>query len=246
MCNHSIPFWKRAWRRLLPHVGRWRVTRSLIKARGNLWHKRNDPYSISRHLSENKSPRLHLGCGPHHLAGWLNADLHAYAAGVIEIDATRTFPLPDNSFAYVFTEHMVEHVPLCESMRCFSECFRVLRPGGVLRVSTPDLAFLASLLRADLSPLHKQYIDWSCKTYVGTPTVTAAIAINNFVRNWGHQFIFDKETLELSLHAAGFKAVAFNNVHQSSHPELRGLENLGRLPEGFVALESIIVEATKS
>ena len=63
------------------------------------------------------------------------------------LDATQTFPLPDCSFDYIFSEHMIEHVTYQNGKRMILECYRVLKPGGLLRISTPDLSFLVDLYK---------------------------------------------------------------------------------------------------
>ncbi|MCB1236110.1 MAG: class I SAM-dependent methyltransferase [Verrucomicrobiae bacterium] len=44
----------------------------------------------------------------------------------------------DDAFGFVLSEHFFEHLFLDEAAALFAECHRVLRPGGVLRVSVPD------------------------------------------------------------------------------------------------------------
>ena len=51
--------------------------------------------------------------------------------------------------------------------------------------------------------------------------------------------------LRAALAAAGFTGVAQWGLHQSDDPTLRDLENAGRLPDGFLQLESLILEGVK-
>jgi predicted SAM-dependent methyltransferase len=44
--------------------------------------------------------------------------------------------VPDNRFDLVFASHVIEHVKNLDHF--FSESFRVLKDGGVIRVSAPD------------------------------------------------------------------------------------------------------------
>ena len=102
-----------------------------------------------RVLADADEPKLQLGCGNHPLDGWLNTDASPRAADVMRLDAARRFPFPDDAFAYVYSEHMIEHVSFRSAERALAESFRVLAPGGKIRVSTPDLAFLIDLWRRD-------------------------------------------------------------------------------------------------
>jgi len=91
--------------------------------------------------------RLHLGCGANILEGWLNADLVSTDSvppealekigSIFIMDATQQFPFADHSFEYIYCEDFVEHFGQKEGLSIFAECFRVLRPGGVWRFSTP-------------------------------------------------------------------------------------------------------------
>ena len=236
---------QRIWRLVYPYIGHFWIIRSLLAARTEFLHRASDPDTVRRYLATDPSPRLHLGCGPHQLPGWLNSDLIVFRADNVRIDATKEFPLPSVSFDFVFTEHMVEHIPFDGALSAFSESFRILKPGGMIRVSTPDLSFLFSLLQHPIDDVRAEYLQWSCETYLKTPLVNGAVVINNFVRNWGHSFIFDKATLEWALRHAGFVNVIFFPVKQSATAALCNLENTERLPKNFVALESICAEAVK-
>ena len=71
----------------------------------------------------------------------------------LQHDATTRFPVADASFDYVFAEHFVEHVSRGAGVRFLIEARRVLRrSGGVVRLSTPDLAryVAAYFRRADI------------------------------------------------------------------------------------------------
>jgi hypothetical protein len=65
------------------------------------------------------------------------------------------------------------------------------------------------------------------------------------VRDWGHQFIYDEKILRSMLESVGFCDVVRSSLGESDDEEFRGLENEGRMPEGFLALETIVLEATR-
>jgi len=224
------------------------VAKSVVWGARSLQRKatRSNPQIVDAYNAANNIKRLHLGCGYRVIDGWLNADLRPRTDEVLQFDATKTFPLPDNHFDFVYSEHMIEHIPYAAGMSMVAECFRVLRPGGRLRLATPDLQFLLDLKTDKPSELQQRYIDWSCNTFL--PEVTkpsAAFAINAFVRNWGHTFIYDKETLAETLAGAGFTDVVHHKINESSNPELADLESGDRMPDGFLELESQLIEAVK-
>lgn len=100
---------------------------------------------VEPYLREHVVRKLHLGWGSHTLTGWLNADLHRCSADVLYLDASRRFPLAEDQFDCVFSEHMIEHLSYPQGETMLAECFRVLRANGRIRVSTPDLSFLIDL-----------------------------------------------------------------------------------------------------
>jgi predicted SAM-dependent methyltransferase len=204
---------------------------------------------LRQYFAQTTMPKLHVGCGKHILSGWLNADnyLQDPSLPVYCFDASQKFPFAEGTFAYVFSEHMIEHISYSAGLLMLRECLRVLKPHGVLRLSTPDLDFLLDLRRADKSPLQREYIRWAAET--NTPNIpdptNETFLINNFVRDWGHTFIYDEKTLMHSLQLAGFSQLRKCDLQESYVECLRNLENEMRMPPGFLRLESIVIEATK-
>jgi predicted SAM-dependent methyltransferase len=203
--------------------------------------------SISRrYLAGAGEKKLHVGCGKNVLDGWLNSDFRPKRADIMHLDATRAFPLPGNAFDYVFSEHMIEHVPYAGGVNMLKECFRILKPGGTLRVSTPDLAFLIDLYRPNKSPEQQAYIEWAAQLFSSyAPVPSDTFVINNFVRDWGHLFVYDEPTLADAMRRAGFSEVNKFQLNESNCDALRQLENENRMPQGFLALESMTLEALK-
>ncbi len=204
-----------------------------------------DQRTIREHFAAADPKKLHIGCGPHDLAGWLNADLYP-RGNQIRLDATRRFPLESNSIDFVYTEHMIEHIPWTAAMQMLKEACRVLKPGGVVRVATPNMEFLTSLLKEPLSESAQAYLKHNrqiCTPWA--PDEAGIFMFNHFMRAWGHQFIFDLATLRRTLEMAGFTGVVERPLNESPSPELRGLAAVDRMPAGFLALETIVMEGTK-
>ena len=189
--------------------------------------------------------RLHLGAGPNVLPGWLNTDLDARpAAGVARLDATKPFPLPDGCCDVVFCEHLIEHLSFADGGHCLRECRRVLRRGGVVRVATPNLRRIAGLAVGEAQWYLNEAAPHLARNYPGVPPL-AAVVVNNFFRDWGHQFIYDAESLSYALESAGFADVRECAVGESEHPELRGVEHHGVLiGDRMNRFETLVLEAT--
>jgi len=197
------------------------------------------------YLASAREPKLHIGGGVRRLDGWLNTDI-ALAPGVMQLDATKPFPFADNTFSYVFTEHMIEHVSFADAASMLRECYRVMKFGGVIRVTTPNLASFVGLYGKTLSPLQRGYLNWFCGSMADSDCPsTPCFAINAIFRLWGHQFIYDEETLTDALLKAGFGEIRRQSLMQSEHRSLKNLENVTRYPEGFLDFESVALEASK-
>src|ERR1041384_7804425 len=81
---------------------------------------------------------VNLGCGYRPMKGWINVD-HARGPEVQVVwDVTADLPFPDSSCSAIFSEHLIEHVGKDDAQHLLNECHRMLQPGGVLRLSTPD------------------------------------------------------------------------------------------------------------
>jgi len=141
---------------------------------------------------------------------------------------------------------MIEHIGYAQGRHMLSECCRVLKPGGKLRISTPDLSFFVQLYREKKGELERQYIKWMTDNFI--PSATSyrdTFVINNSMRNWGHQFIYDEKVLREALEMAGFEAIRRCTLQQSNDVELDGLERELRMPNGILALETVVLEAVK-
>jgi SAM-dependent methyltransferase len=114
-----------------------------------------------------RATKLHLGCGSVTPKGWINLDgswnarlakfpfvrkvfkyLGILPASLLEIpwspdilvhDVKNPLPFPNNSFCAIYSSNLLEHPYPQEAKRLLSDCIRVLRPGGVLRMVVPDL-----------------------------------------------------------------------------------------------------------
>lgn len=89
-------------------------------------------------------PYLNLGCGKRFHPSWTNIDFTCTGEGVIAHDLTQGIPFPDGSFEVVYHSHVLEHFSKSGAVDFMRECYRVLQPGGIIRVAVPDLERIAS------------------------------------------------------------------------------------------------------
>jgi predicted SAM-dependent methyltransferase len=88
---------------------------------------------------ENNSLYLHLGCGDVILPKpFINLDQRKLPG--VDVQSS-VYPLPfnDNTFKLVYSSHVLEHFPRTETLCILKEWVRVLKPGGLLRISVPSL-----------------------------------------------------------------------------------------------------------
>lgn len=82
---------------------------------------------------------LNVGCGNRFHPAWTNVDLTSRHEDVEEYDLRRGLPYSDGSFDGVYHSHVLEHLPPAEGQKLLKDCYRILKPGGVLRVVVPNL-----------------------------------------------------------------------------------------------------------
>lgn len=81
--------------------------------------------------------RLHLGCGRIILPGYVNVDIQA-GPGVNVVADLRRLPWNDGTIDLVYSCAAIEHFGRREWVDVLREWARVLKPGGLLRLSTAD------------------------------------------------------------------------------------------------------------
>jgi SAM-dependent methyltransferase len=236
------------------------------------------------YFRSHEQAKLNIGAGPDfRLEGWLNTDRNPHhSRGVAYLDATEPFPFKDSTFDYVTSEHLIEHLTYEEGLGMLGECFRVLKPGGRLRIATPDLQVYVDLFGADKSDVQQRYIRYHVDKFLpsfmtamleGPPVshrsaerarsvcercgpngggssraaVLTCFVINNEFRDWGHRFIYDRETLSAAMEQAGFVDVVRHASGESDDENLRGIELHGKVVgnEEMNRFETMALEARR-
>jgi|GEM_PF-3172530 predicted SAM-dependent methyltransferase/GT2 family glycosyltransferase len=142
--------------------------------------------------------KLNIGCGDMVIPGWIGVDKY-YEKADQQWDAI-DLPLPKNSVDEIYSSHLIEHFHFHDGEKVLKEWYRVLKPGGILTIETPDL--LAT-----------------CKKFVESDEQgRIALYPQLFGYPWDkgqtHLFVYTPTQLRWSLEQIGFK-----DIHQE--PALR-------------------------
>jgi Uncharacterized protein conserved in bacteria len=191
-------------------------------------------------MNEQNPLRLNLGCGLQCPQGWVNIDssfgaklarrpvlnkiLHAlipaswgllpnsqWASNVTWMDITRRFPYADNSVDAVYSSHTLEHLTWEEGSMVFKECYRVMKPGGVIRIIEPDLyVIIQHYMEAKSTKPEMAARKFLHDTYffeIPIPKTLTGMIKFYFKRKNNHHFMYDADALRYQLEMAGFKDI---------------------------------------
>jgi predicted SAM-dependent methyltransferase len=203
----------------------------------------SNAHLIQNYLENHSVRKLHLGCGPYVHHGWLNTDFSPQRPEVLFLDASQGFPFADETFDYIFSEHMIEHLTYQDGISMLRNCYRILKPNGKIRIATPDLAKILALYTKEKTEEQHFYIraltdgflkdvDQYHETYV----------INNAFRNWGHLFLYDQEILTRSLQRVGYTNIVMQPIAVSDDPHLQNIECRR---DAVTIYETMVLEACK-
>ena len=175
--------------------------------------------------------RVQVGCGPKNLlADWWNVDIRPFDGIDEAMDVTKTWPWSD-VLEFVYGEHFLEHLTIAQGMDFLRHAHRALKPGGVIRLSTPSL-------------------EWVLKTHFTFGADEIATRRDNWQINrafygWGHRFLYSKAMLTSLIQACGFERPTFHSYGESSRMPLKGLERHGGWAMGGGFPSVWILEASK-
>lgn len=193
--------------------------------------------------------RVNIGCGIDAAPGWYNIDnsptiwlsrvpgarrlfrTPAWPRSVHRRNALKGLPFGNETVDFIYSSHTLEHFTYEQSLGLAKECFRVLRPGGILRVVVPDLELIVRdyLGDSDSSASHR-FIE----------RLLLSHSWRDFLHPGAHHNqMFDARSLLAMLTAAGFKNAYRSRFGESKIPGLLEVELEQRQSE------SLYVEAEK-
>jgi predicted SAM-dependent methyltransferase len=136
---------------------------------------------------------LHIGCGPIKSPGFVNVDAVPYAhVHIVTDDIGRLSDFGTGTVDLVYMCHILEHFKRPTLKEVLAEMYRILKTGGVLRLSVPDFDRLLEVYaKADGNP------DAICMQLMGGQDSEYNV----------HYSIFTHRSLSALLQAAGFSSI---------------------------------------
>jgi len=131
-------------------------------------------------------------------------------------------PLPGSSADFIFTSHMLHHLYRDEAARLLADAFRVLKPGGTIRVAVPNLEYIFSLYQHGERERALEFFFYTSK------------ARNQLSRR---RYQYDFELLGRMLAGAGYAQIRRCAFRQGRTPDLELLDTYQD--------ETLFVEADK-
>ena len=192
---------------------------------------------LRSYMFSHKVRCLHLGCGARNFSDWLNVDLFqsfkAYLFSdpkIIPMDLRKKLPLPSDSFDFIYSEHVHEHLSYEDGLNLLRECNRVLKPGGVLRISVPNLDLFINLIvnPLEISDDDKVFFNKACEV-MGVddrkePKIGVSL-LNKVIGDKGYKYNYNFSALSQQLKDAGFSLIIKENPGKSEYKELNNLES---------------------
>jgi predicted SAM-dependent methyltransferase len=153
-------------------------------------------------------------------------------------DLSKPLPFPDNSVSAIYASHVLEHLYRSQALALLSECKRVLKPGGTLRLVVPDLhAMIGEYLNSKNNGESKSAADNLNEKLAFRPSAPrAGNVLARFYHLWkdfhSHKWMYDSESLSNYFEVTGFHQVAKMEFCRSAIPGIEEVEQPHRVLNG--------------
>lgn len=227
----------------LPFIPRHAYHPFIAEVRVALNRLASRPGHVRRRYKNRRNLSVNIGPGFSAKADWVNVDIFKFPGVNCIYDCRKGLPFSDGSVRCIFTEHFFEHIDYLEEAPLFlADCYRVLEPGGVIRIIVPDVEKYIRAYCADgwqeliqVRPLRPDHTD----VHFGSRFNTKMEVLNVVFRQYfEHKYAYDFSTLEFVLRRSGLGDIRKQDFCQSLLPELC-IDNPDRVSE------SLYVEAVK-
>jgi len=86
--------------------------------------------------------KLEIGSGNNPQPGYEHLEINKDCPNVDYCCDCRSIPVPDNTFDEIAAFHVIEHMEWLQAEVAIREWHRVLKPGGILKIATPNLRYI--------------------------------------------------------------------------------------------------------
>jgi predicted SAM-dependent methyltransferase len=86
-----------------------------------------------------------IGCGRRYHAHWINIDRNGNGRDVLPWDLRDGLPFPNDMCDVIYASHVLEHLERDAAKQFLKDCYRALKPIGIIRIVVPDLETVARL-----------------------------------------------------------------------------------------------------
>jgi predicted SAM-dependent methyltransferase len=152
-----------------------------------------------------------------------------------QLDISAPLPFGAQSVEWVYAEHLIEHVPLLVGIGWLTEVRRILVPGGLVRLTTPDLGKYA-VSYASGDGFFRQHRHRLSALRIGPPMPGRdAFMFNQLFYLYGHRWIYDLAEISYALAEAGFdpEAVRACGFREGARADVAALDTFMRKDETF-------------
>jgi len=159
---------------------------------------------------------------------WYTKNNRRFPDGVRYGDVVKGLPIAAGSCAGVYASHVLEHLALDDCRRALREAYRILAPGGIVRIVVPDLRTAAKryVVAADRGEKAAAYTfmrDTSLGVEARPRRMFGRVA--ELVGNSRHLWMWDEAALSSELEAAGFVHIRRAERGDSGDPAFELVEN---------------------
>ena len=116
-------------------------------------------------MQDQKVNYINIGCGKKFHTSWENVDMVSHSAHVKKANLLKGIPYPSNSFDVVYHSQVLEHFPKDKAPHFIAECYRILKPGGTIRIVVPDLQNIIEEYQSHLKALQENPNDETAANY---------------------------------------------------------------------------------
>lgn len=160
------------------------------------------------------SIRINFGAGGCRIDGWRNTDFCYPDGDPDKIDCTKPLPFADASVDIAVSEMLLEHITPQQAWSFLDELYRIVKPGGLVRITIPDFSLTWRLKDPDYARVNGGV----------TGATTWKEHCRSIIFCHGHQGLWNSPLLKDVLEAIGFQDVRIQRAGESDRPELRDLE----------------------